>query len=236
VPALIFLTDLPELLFAIINDIKTEEDKIRCKRFFPSAIDSLTLKVASLIDHGKLSVFERGTRMRVDEDTPVHDSDIFLVRLDDVERLCHENGIEVSHASPAATDSRELAAREREVRIWLDENSSGHDSDVIHDFPDGVEWSYYEEQLQVSDTLIPRIKSYMRKSAAEKPLGTRERNNFLRIIAALCKKANLDYERQSSTADEILIKAQLLDQTISKRTITTALRDIPKALKRPDDE
>jgi hypothetical protein len=97
VPALILTADLPELLFVINHDIKTREGAVTCRRYFPTEIESLTRKVASLIDQGLLPVYLRDTRMRVDEDTTEHETDVFLVRLDDVAQICAENGIAVSY-------------------------------------------------------------------------------------------------------------------------------------------
>ena len=54
VPALILTADLPELLFIINHDIKTREGAVTCHRYFPTEIESLTRKVASLIDQGLL--------------------------------------------------------------------------------------------------------------------------------------------------------------------------------------
>jgi len=113
VPALILTSDLPELLFVINHDIKTNGDVVTCRRYHPTEVESLTRKVASLIDEGRLPVYLRDTRMRVDERAAEHETDVFLVRLDDVADICAENGIAVSYdtqPNSAPLDQTELTS------------------------------------------------------------------------------------------------------------------------------
>jgi hypothetical protein len=102
VPALILAADLPELLFVINHDLKTKEDVVICQRYHPTEVESLTRAVASLIDQGLLPVYLRDTRMRVDEHTAEHETDVFLVRLDHIVNICAENGIVISHDTQPA--------------------------------------------------------------------------------------------------------------------------------------
>jgi hypothetical protein len=63
-----------------------------------------------------------------------------------------------------------------------------------------------------------------------KPLGTRERDTLLTIIAALCKVAGHDYKQPAKTAEVIEGEAAEMGISISKRAIQDHLNKIPNAL------
>ena len=65
---------------------------------------------------------------------------------------------------------------------------------------------------------------------AENPLGTRERNTLLAIIAALCNEAKIDHTKPSKAADYILSTADKMGLSISKRGIEEHLKKIPDML------
>ncbi|WP_296002233.1 hypothetical protein [Rugamonas sp.] len=243
VPALILAADLPELLFSIIYNIKTAEDRVRYQRISPTAIDSLTYKVASLIDQGRLAVYLRDTRMRVDEYTPEHESDVFLVRLDDVERICSTEGIEISHniaTGRATIDYSQIAefiGQDDLVDDPLFTNFSENNHSLKYE-------SNISQEEQIFNTLDFAKKVSFEKSRTtaearataeeddDKPLGTRERNNVFRAFAGVCDIAGIDYNHASAAAATIVKKTQLRGQTVCETTIEKMLKEIPKALRK----
>ena len=68
-------------------------------------------------------------------------------------------------------------------------------------------------------------------SHAEKPLGTRERDTLLAIIAVLCKEAKLDYTTSAKTAGLIVSAAASMGVSIGETTIEGHLKKIPDALR-----
>lgn len=64
----------------------------------------------------------------------------------------------------------------------------------------------------------------------EKPLGTRERNTLLIIIAALCKATGHDYTRAAKTAGIIHGAAMSMGVSVGETTIEHHLKSIPGAL------
>ena len=81
-------------------------------------------------------------------------------------------------------------------------------------------------------TEIERIKKRGEISATSihKPLGTRERDTLLTIIAVLCKEAKLDYTKAAKTAGLIRSTAATMDVSIGETTIEGHLKKIPNAL------
>lgn len=67
-------------------------------------------------------------------------------------------------------------------------------------------------------------------SSSEKPLGTKERNTLLTIIAVLCKEAKLDHTRPAKTAGLIQSTAAGMGLSIGESTIEGHLKKIPDAL------
>lgn len=64
----------------------------------------------------------------------------------------------------------------------------------------------------------------------EKPLGNRERDSLLTIIAALCNEAKLDYTKHAKTAGMIQSTAAGMGLSIGESTIEGHLKKIPNAL------
>jgi hypothetical protein len=67
-------------------------------------------------------------------------------------------------------------------------------------------------------------------SEIDKPLGTRERNTLLIIIAALCEEAKLNYKTAAKTAVLIRSMTDQVDARIGESTIEGHLKKIPDAL------
>jgi len=66
---------------------------------------------------------------------------------------------------------------------------------------------------------------------SEKPLGTRERDTLLTIIAALCKDANIDINTPSKAGDLISSMTDSIGAHVGKRTIEEHMKKIPDALR-----
>jgi hypothetical protein len=66
--------------------------------------------------------------------------------------------------------------------------------------------------------------------AANKPLGTKERNTLLTIIAVLCKEAKIDYTKPAKAAGLIQSTAAFMAISIGETTIEDHLKKIPDAL------
>lgn len=64
----------------------------------------------------------------------------------------------------------------------------------------------------------------------EKPLGNRERDTLLSIIAVLCKEVNFDYKTHAKTAGLIQSTAATMGISIGETTIEGHLKKIPNAL------
>lgn len=64
----------------------------------------------------------------------------------------------------------------------------------------------------------------------EKPLGTRERDTLLTIIAALCKEAKIPYDKPAKAAGMIQSTAAAMGVSIGETTIEGHLKKIPDAL------
>lgn len=81
------------------------------------------------------------------------------------------------------------------------------------------------------EALTDFIQSVNSESAnADKPLGKRERDTLLSIIAALCKEAKLDYSKPAKTAGLIQSTAIGMGISIGETTIENHLKKIPNAL------
>jgi len=70
----------------------------------------------------------------------------------------------------------------------------------------------------------------VKNPTTEKPLGKRERDTLLTIIAVLCKEAELDYTKASKTAVLIHSTAAGMCLSIGESTIRDHLKEIPNAL------
>jgi hypothetical protein len=64
----------------------------------------------------------------------------------------------------------------------------------------------------------------------DKPLGTRERNGLLIVIAALCKDARYDYTKHASTARKIHDTVLNMEVSLGESTIEGYLKKIPTVL------
>jgi hypothetical protein len=67
-------------------------------------------------------------------------------------------------------------------------------------------------------------------NSQEKPLGTRERDTLLSIIAALCQVAEVPYEKPAKAAGVIQSTAAQMGISIGETTIENHLKKIPDAL------
>jgi hypothetical protein len=65
---------------------------------------------------------------------------------------------------------------------------------------------------------------------AEKPLGKRERETLLAIIAVLCNEAKIDYTKATKAAELIQSTAAGMDLSIGLSTVRDHLKEIPNAL------
>jgi hypothetical protein len=65
---------------------------------------------------------------------------------------------------------------------------------------------------------------------AEKPIGGRERNTLLVIVAALCKLAKIDVNRSSAAGKTIESETVAMGARVPSRTIEEHLKRIPEAL------
>ena len=82
-----------------------------------------------------------------------------------------------------------------------------------------------------TDALTKFVQSLnVESKAEEKPLGTRERDTLLTIIAALCKEAKIDYLKPAKAAGFIQSTAALMQVSIGETTIEGHLKKIPDAL------
>ncbi|MBA3590634.1 hypothetical protein [Methylibium sp.] len=79
---------------------------------------------------------------------------------------------------------------------------------------------------------IEQPSSETKKDAAavDTPIGTRERNTLLSIIATLAKEAGIALDQPSKAAESIANAAQLQGLTIARRTIEEKLKLIPDAI------
>lgn len=93
--------------------------------------------------------------------------------------------------------------------------------DSIEDF---LERNSREEEIPPPPTTVPT------ELAIEKPLGTRERDTLLTIIAVLAKEAKLQIDQPGKTALYIEGLTNELGAPVSKRAIEDHLKKIPNAL------
>lgn len=148
-----------------------------CRRYYPTEIDSLTRTVQSLIDQSELPIYLQDTRMRVREHTPVHESDVCLVRLDDVANMCSENGIEISYMIPpgyGAVDGAKLnvvtlsgeAISDQEVMKILDDDVTPelqYDDFLLG--PDWIETIWEHENMDTNSEITYRAADkYLNRS------------------------------------------------------------------------
>ena len=91
--------------------------------------------------------------------------------------------------------------------------------------------------LPLDSVLVVRTKALSEfeeslndKSKMERPLGTRERNTLLTLLAVACKEANLDYTKPAKTANLIEDIAIKMGLAIGNSTIEGHLKNIPNAL------
>lgn len=125
-----------------------------------------------------------------------------------------------------------LVAGVEEEDAYRRRMEGAHDEESIKSLKEeansnGPDWLI--NQLLISQAKIKRLEAKA-DDREEKPLGTRERNNLLTIIAVLCKEAKLDYKAASKTADLIQSAAASMGVTIGETTIREHLKKIPDAL------
>lgn len=77
-----------------------------------------------------------------------------------------------------------------------------------------------------------RSEPFEKQEKLEKPLINRERNNLLKVIAALCKEQNLPLEKPFKAAEIIKNQLKNLDLNLSDDTIARFLNDAQNLLKR----
>jgi uncharacterized protein YwlG (UPF0340 family) len=82
-------------------------------------------------------------------------------------------------------------------------------------------------------TEIDRIQKIRSTSilSIDKPMATIERNSLLTIIAALCKEAEIPYDKPAKAAGMIESTAATMGISIGQTTIEEHLKKIPNALR-----
>ena len=65
---------------------------------------------------------------------------------------------------------------------------------------------------------------------ADKPLGKRERDTLLTIIAGLCSELDYDYLKTAKTGELIETATSKINARVGKTTVIEKLKDIPNAL------
>jgi hypothetical protein len=103
-----------------------------------------------------------------------------------------------------------------------------YDLDYLENF--GVVMAIELERLLNPSILKNAVPDKLPKPQGDKPLGNRERDTLLSIIAALCKEAKLDYEKPAKTAGLIQSTAAGMGISIGETTIENHLKRIPNAL------
>ena len=78
-----------------------------------------------------------------------------------------------------------------------------------------------EDSKQAQETTVP-----------ENPLGERERNTLLTIIAALCQHGGVDFTKPSAAGATIAVMTEALGARVSRRTIEDHMRKVPDAIER----
>lgn len=134
-------------------------------------------------------------------------------------------------------DARQISPFDCEFRLASDTRNATK-FDIPYD-----NWYLLPKRLKLDDVkkeavfLMVEITRYEEKNgekssieSIDKPLGNRERDTLLTIIAALCKDLNYDYTKSSKTADLIQDTADKMGFSIGKRTIDEHLKKIPNAL------
>lgn len=97
--------------------------------------------------------------------------------------------------------------------------------------PDDV--AVLRAELRAKDLHIAHLQSQVssgRPATSSRPLGNKERNTLLAIIAALCSEAKLDYAKSSKTANLIQAAAAQMGVSLGETTIENKLKEIPDAL------
>jgi hypothetical protein len=123
--------------------------------------------------------------------------------------------------------------------IWLD--------DLLINRPDGT-WmllfqddgagEYFPTQSLPADAILVVRTSALQalvsepEPAMERPVGQRERDSLLAIIAALAKLAKINVAKPSAAATTIESEIRLMGARLSSRAIEDHLRRIPDALER----
>ena len=86
------------------------------------------------------------------------------------------------------------------------------------------------EEIKKYESDNPLLSGKVRSSAVEKPLGNRERETLLTIIAVLCKEAKIPYDKPAKAAGMIQSTAAMMEIPIGETTIEGHLKKIPDAL------
>lgn len=97
---------------------------------------------------------------------------------------------------------------------------------------DLIEWASTEDAQEMHETkqADPPEPEVPTEPAIERPLGTRERDTLLTIIAALAKEARLQIDQPGKAALFIEGLTNQLGSPVSKRAIEEHLKKIPNAL------
>ena len=153
----------------------------------------------------------------------------------------------LSSESPCFTSSKESIDWARKLGVDREENHLIFDRSELRRWFDakgnGFKTEYEFVQVQNSTLIEKNLKlekwpggNHHTEPQAdeaviiEKPLGNRERDSLLTIIAALCNEAKLDYTKHAKTAGMIQSTAAKMGLSIGESTIESHLKKIPNAL------
>lgn len=102
----------------------------------------------------------------------------------------------------------------------------------LADYTEGNVDSIRKTVESLSQVDAPKPSNDLLKDFPEddRPIGTKERNTLLTIIAVLCNDAKLDYRRPAKTAGLIQGMAASMGVSIGETTIENHLKKIPSAL------
>lgn len=120
--------------------------------------------------------------------------------------------------------------------FWLGETEKNDTSSdrflSIKEFPSDATLVIEVESIQkFEQSLTDDSQDATKKNDLDKPLGSRERDTLLAIIAALCEDAGFDYKKHAKTAGIIQSTADGMGVSIGETTIEGHLKKIPDALR-----
>lgn len=150
---------------------------------------------------------------------------------DSVEVWCEQRGFEVSDA---------LARYDRAEGVLIAETweyaqgvRNRYENAIALIRINGFEKSdqlYREKYFELLGEVWKKRRTERRPSVEDSPLGTRERNVLLTIIATLCAELKFDTEKTSKTANAIATAAASRGYKVSESAIENHLNRIPNAL------